>query len=181
MKLNFKKISLPKSLIVLTTTTVIASTLFLNEKTLAASQDVELTKNNAPEIIEYQEEEVGVMQPTPENENGITPFIDQRPNANVLLANFSGVTGVSISSNYCTATQSHINLQVVNTGSSNITHWLYTRAPGGNWVKQGTLGTETRPGGSYVYNRNALRGHDYKVLYQPRLPGIRISGQITCW
>lgn len=123
------------------------------------------------------EEEQGVLQPEPKSEGEITPFINQSPNSDILLSryNFSGRR--VLSSNYCTATQSHINIQVNNTGSG-VKATFQRRAPNGNWITSSTK--RINSSSYYTYNWNAVKGHDYRVQVEGTA-FLNSSGVITCW
>lgn len=122
------------------------------------------------------EEEQGVLQPEAESEGEITPFINQSPNSEILLSqyNFSGQR--VLTSNYCTATQSHINVHVNNTGRA-VKATFQRRAPNGNWI---TSGTQSISASSYYsYNWNAVKGHDYRVKIEGTA-FLNSKGVITC-
>lgn len=150
-------------------------TLFIfygGENALAESEEAPVIGADG-EIL--SEEEQGVIQPEPTHDGEITPLIDQRPDAEVLLSNFTN-NGGNTYSDYCTATQSHINIGVT-PSSGGGTVVLQQRGPNEGW---NDVASSFMSDYGY-FNRNAVEGHDYRVRIETAPVFGSMSGVVTCW
>ncbi|UDK98978.1 hypothetical protein EYB33_23155 [Lysinibacillus sphaericus] len=104
---------------------------------------------------------------------------DQLPNADVYLGTYDLGSIGSEYSDYCTATQSHINLVISPAkeygGSKYIAQY---RKPNGSWTDMST--TWTSAYSTSTYNINATKGYDYRL--QMKATGIRGARVVvTCY
>jgi hypothetical protein len=102
--------------------------------------------------------------------------VDQKPNAEVFLGLFDVVAPGTKYSNYCTATQSHVNLRIDVTSGTAQAIAQY-RAPNGSWTNMGT-NTKT-VSSSYTYNINAKTGYDYRLKIKASF--LSAKGQVNCY
>lgn len=101
---------------------------------------------------------------------------DQLPNADVFLGNYVVVKGFPETSDYCTATQSHINI-VVAPKVNSVDAIMQYRAPNQGWKDVGS--TWTHISSAHTFNMNAVKGNDYRVMI--RASRLGAEGQVTCW
>ena len=101
---------------------------------------------------------------------------EQLPNAEVILNTYNLGFLDSAYTNYCTATQSHINIRVSNT-SGGVSAMLQYRGPNQDWQWVGN--TYTSIYDSYTFNMNAVKGNDYRLHI--KTSGFSATGQILCW
>lgn len=109
--------------------------------------------------------------------------VDQRPNAEVLLGVFSmGKATTSWTSNYCTATQSHINLRTDVSSSGSVDYKVQYRAPNSTWKDFTTKTSDGRAwkDSSSTYNINAVKGYDYRLKLSGSLFWEE-KGTVVCW
>lgn len=102
---------------------------------------------------------------------------DQLPNAEVYLGSYSVITGSGDVSDFCTATQSHVNLRV-NPSSGSARALVQYRKPNGTWTSMGST-YEFVPSTGETFNVNAVKGNDYRVKL--KAGGITGSGTVVCY
>ncbi|KOP81346.1 hypothetical protein AMS60_01870 [Bacillus sp. FJAT-21945] len=85
-----------------------------------------------------------------------------------------------LTSDYCTATLSHVNLVVTNNAMAWADYKIQYRAPNKPWTDYSSSNKDGSVYGknSDTFNINAIKGYDYRVKI---ISGRYTNGVVTCW
>jgi hypothetical protein len=105
--------------------------------------------------------------------------VEQRDNAEVYLGSYSLGSFSSTVSDYCTATLSHMDLNINNTGDATVKLYVESRGPNQTWSTfDGPFTTSGNV--TEYYNINTIEGYDYRFRIINNSWITDASGFVTC-